>query len=270
MRHEADPAEFELGNGLPALLWIITAIGGVIARSGALSNRTLDELRQTLHVAGFRGERGLGLFVGTKMLLVVTLPLAALVVPWLLHITVPYQSAVLAVAAGIGLLAPDKVVQHLRKRYLNALEAVMPDALDMMVICSQAGLGLEANIERVGVEIRHAHPAVAEELTRTAHEMQVNADTRSALLNLGRRTGLESARRLAGVLIQSMQFGTPLSEALRSLSAEQRQEMLAKFEAKAGRLPVLLTLPMIIFILPCVFLIVAGPAMVDMYGAMAK
>src|SRR5208337_4205534 len=126
-------------------------------------------------------------------------------------------------------------------------EAGMPDALDMMVICGQAGLGLEASVERVGAEIRFAHPAVAEALTRTAHEMPVNADPRSALLNLGRRTGLASMRRLAGVLIQSIQYGTPLTQALRTLSAEQRQEMLARFEGRAAKLPVLLTLPMIVF-----------------------
>jgi tight adherence protein C len=252
------------------LLRIVTAIGEAIARSGALSNRTLEELRQTLQVAGFRGGHGLGLFVGSKLLLLAGLPLLVLAGPWLLRFELPHQGVVLGVAAGIGLLAPDRVVQSRRKRYLRTLEAGMPDALDMMVICGQAGLGMEASIERVGVEIRHAHPIVAEELMRTAHEMQVNADTRTALVNFGARTGLDSARRFATVLSQSMQYGTPLTQALRSLSAEQRQEMLARFEAKAGRLPVLLTLPMIIFILPCVFLIVAGPAMVDVYRTMTK
>ncbi len=263
-------AEPEPEAGLAAPLRIITAIGEAIARSGALSTKTLEELRQTLQVAGFRGGHGLGLFVGTKLLLVIGLPLAVLALPWLLHRDIPYQAAVMAVAAGIGLLAPDKVVQSLRKRHLRALDAGMPDALDMMVICGQAGLGLEASIERVGAEIQFAHPVVAAELTRTVHEMQVNADTRTALVNLGKRTGLESARRLAGVLIQSIQYGTPLSQALRALAAEQRQEMLAKFEGRAAKLPVLLTLPMIIFILPCVFLIVAGPAMVDVYRTMSK
>jgi tight adherence protein C len=253
---------------LSPVLGFVTAIGEAIARSGALSARTLEELRQTLHVAGFRGDHGLGLFVGTKLLLVIGLPLPVLIAVWLLHLNVPYPTAVAAVAAGVGLLAPDKVVQHLRARYLRALEAGMPDALDMMVICGQAGLGLEASIERVGIEIRHAHPVVAEELTRTAHEMQVNADTRVALLNFGKRTGLESARRLSAMLIQSMQYGTAMALALRTLSAEQRQEMLVKYETKAGRLPVLLTLPMIVFILPCVFLVVAGPAIVDVYRAM--
>ena len=256
--------------GLAAPLRLVTAIGEAIARSGLLSTRTLEELRQTLHVAGFRGAHGLGLFVGTKLLLVVGLPLATVAVPWLLHRNLPYEPAMVAVAAGIGLLAPDKVVQSLRKRYLRALEAGIPDALDMMVICGQAGLGLEASIERVGVEIYYAHPVVAEELTRTAHEMQVNADIRSALVKFGKRTGLESARRLAGVLIQSVQYGTPLTQALRALSAEQRQERLVKFEGRAARLPVLLTLPMIIFILPCVFLVVTGPAMVDVYRTMMK
>jgi tight adherence protein C len=270
VRHEAGPAAGERGNRLPALLQIVTSIGEAIARSGALSTRTLEELRQTLHIAGFRGGHGLGLFVGTKLLLLAGLPAATLGVPWLFGLAMPHPAMISAVAAGIGLLAPDKVVQRLRKRHLRALEAGIPDALDMMVICGQAGLGMEASIERVGVEIRHARPAVAEELMRTAHEMQVNADTRIALVNLGKRTGLESARRLATVLIQSMQYGTPLTQALRSLSAEQRQEMLARFEEKAGRLPVLLTLPMIIFILPCVFLVVAGPAMVDVYRTMMK
>ena len=268
VRSGGGPAEPEPGTGLSPVLGFVTAIGEAIARSGALSARTLEELRQTLHVAGFRGDHGLGLFVGTKLLLVIGLPLPVLIAVWLLHVNVPYPTAVAAVAAGIGLLAPDKVVQHLRARYLRSLEAGMPDALDMMVICGQAGLGLEASIERVGIEIRHAHPVVAEELTRTAHEMQVNADTRVALLNFGKRTGLESARRLSAMLIQSMQYGTAMALALRTLSAEQRQEMLVKYETKAGRLPVLLTLPMIVFILPCVFLVVAGPAIVDVYRAM--
>jgi tight adherence protein C len=270
LQHGSHQAEPELDEGLPAPLRIVIAIGEAIARSGALSDKTLEELRQTLYVAGFRGSHPLGLFVGTKLLMVIGLPLATLALPWLLQRDLPYPAAIMAVAAGIGLLTPDKVVQGLRKRYLRSLEAGMPDALDMMVICGQAGLGLEASIERVGVEIRYAHPAVAEELTRTAHEMQVNADTRTALLNLGRRTGLESVRRLAGVLVQSIQYGTPLTHALRSLSAEQRQEMLVKFEGKAAKLPVLLTIPMIVFILPCVFLIVAGPAMVDVLRTMMK
>jgi tight adherence protein C len=265
VRLGAGSVEPDAGDGLPPLLRIVTTIGETIARSGILPTKTLRELRQTLQVAGFRGPRGLELFVGTKLLLVVGLPLVVLVAESLPRVSLPYPGAFLALSGAVGLLAPDLVVRQLRKRYLRALEAGMPDAMDMMVICGQAGLGLEASVERVGIEIHHAHPVVAEELTRTAHEMQVNADTRVALINFGTRTGLENARRLSAMLIQSIQYGTPLTAALRTLSAEQRQEMLARFESRAGRLPVLLTLPMIIFILPCVFMIVAGPAMIDVY-----
>jgi tight adherence protein C len=190
VRPDAGLAEPDAGEGLAVPLRIITAIGEAIARSGILSNKTLLELRQTLHVAGFRGGYGLGLFVGTKLLLVTLMPLAAFLIPLLLRYHPPFHAAIIGLTAIIGLLAPDKIVQSLRTRYLRRLESGMPDALDMMVICGQAGLGMEANIERVGKEIGFAHREVAAELIRTAHEMQVNADTRTALVNFGARTGL--------------------------------------------------------------------------------
>jgi tight adherence protein C len=267
---EGTPEGPRAQNWATSALRVITAIGEAIARSGALSSKTLDELRHTLNSAGLRGGHGLGLFVGVKLLLLAGLPGLVFLLPLLFGFNLPYQGIILAAAAVIGILAPDKVVQRLRKRYLRDLEAGMPDALDMMVICGQAGLGMEAGIERVSLEIGQAHPVVAEELLRTAREMQVNADTVKALANFSARTGIDSIHRFATVLTQSMQYGTPMTQALRALAAEQRQDMLARFEAKVGRLSVLLTLPMIIFILPCVFLIVAGPAMVDVYRMMIK
>ena len=109
-------------------------------------------------------------------------------------------------------------------------------------------------------EFIFANKAVAVELAICSSEMRIGTDRRVALLSLGDRTGLESMRRLAGTLIQTMQFGTPLSQALRVLAAEMRQDMLTRFEEKAARLPVFLTFPMIVFILPCVFIVVGGPA----------
>ncbi len=132
----------------------------------------------------------------------------------------------------------------------------------MMVICTEAGLGLEPAIDRVGREIAAAHADVAEELLNAAREMRVNADRRLALMNMAARAQLPSLRRLSVTLVQTLQYGTPLSQALRALSTEMRQEALTRFEARAGRLPTLLTVPMIVFILPCVFMIVGGPAIV--------
>jgi tight adherence protein C len=97
----------------------------------------------------------------------------------------------------------------------------------------------------------------------TANDLQIMSDTRAALANLGNRTGIEGLARLGTTLIQSMQYGTPLSHSLRILAGELRQEALTRFEARAARLGVLLTLPMIVFILPCVFLVVGGPAAIQ-------
>lgn len=235
-------------------------VGAFIARSGLLSRSTLDQLRHTLRIAGLDGPTGLATFVGAKLLLMTFLPLLVLFAPRLAGLDLPQPVLWAAAAMLVGLLLPDHLVRRQRARYLTALDRGLPDALDMLVICAEAGLGLEAGLERVSVEARHAHPAIAQELTQTMREMQMSPDRRIALLNLGARTGLPALVRVTGALAQSLQFGTPLSQALRTLAAELRQDMLTRYEERAARLPVLLTMPMIMFILPCVFLIVAGPA----------
>ncbi|HET7883337.1 MAG TPA: type II secretion system F family protein [Acetobacteraceae bacterium] len=250
-------------------LRLIAGIGEAVTRGGLLSASTLDDLRARLATAGFRGHSALAAFVGAKLLGTAVLPLLCwLVVPY--RWTVPMRLAVICGGGLVGMLLPDHVVRTLHKRHLAGIESGLPDALDMLVICSEAGLGLEPAIERVGREIGHAHVAVAEELLNVAREMRVNADRRAALMNMGARTGLPSLRRLGVTLIQTLQYGTPISQALRTLSAEMRQEALTRFEARAGRLPALLTVPMIVFILPCVFLIVGGPAIVRVMRVMLQ
>jgi tight adherence protein C len=181
----------------------------------------------------------------------------------LLHRTLPVAAAVL------GLLMPNIIVRRLRESYVRNVERGLPDALDMMVICAEAGLGLTATIGRVGAEIRPAHPAVSDELLLTANELNVAADTRIALTNLGNRTGLPALKQLGGALIQSQHYGTPLGEALRALAAEMRQIMLTRFEERAAKLPALLTVPMILFILPATFIVVGGPALIQVLRIMS-
>jgi tight adherence protein C len=111
------------------------------------------------------------------------------------------------------------------------------------------------------------NPQLGAELTQTSREMQIGSDLRVAMESLGDRTGLEVLKRLATTLAQSLQYGTPLTTALRTLSAELRGEALIKFEERAGRLPTMMTIPMILFILPCVFLVVAGPAIINVMAA---
>ena len=253
------------GQQVAHLLWmrLIAGLGQLILRTGLLPTRTLAELEQTLNSAGLPGRNGLAMFLGGKISLLAALPVLSFLslrgasLPPALSIILPPTAAI------IGMLLPDMIVRFRRKRYVRGVEQGLPDALDLLVICAQAGLGLSTAIARVAEELQYGHHNIGQEMAITANEMQMMADSRAALLNLGARTGVEGLARLGTTLVQSMQYGTPLSEAMRVLSAEMRQETLNRFEAKAARLGVLLTVPMIVFILPCVFLVVGGPAAVQ-------
>jgi len=245
---------------------VIGAIGSGIMR--LLSQKTVAGLQQTLGKSGLRGSGVLALFVGAKLLLAVAMPLLALAVVPHLHLSPLMRNGAIAGSAMLGLLGPDWWVRRRHKKYLDAVLSGLPDALDLMVICAEAGLGFEPALNRVAVEIRSAHPAISAEFGQTASELRVVTDSRVALANMGVRTGLDAIKRMTSMLTQTMHYGTPLGDALRVLSAEMRQETLIRFETRAARLPVLLTLPMILFILPCIFLIVGGPAAIQVMKSM--
>lgn len=248
-----------LARVVRAVAWL----GRLLGRPPLLSPRTIAELRETLVVNGFRAENALALFLGAKVIAVVAIPLAFWFGFGALGADGLTLTLLVSLGAIIGLLLPDAVVTRLRRRYLARLERGLPDGLDMMVICAEAGLGMETALARVAEEMRAANPVVAEEFRLTLAEMTVLGDRREALLNLGERTGLDTLKRFSATLVQALQYGTPLASALRTLAAEMRQDALTRFEARAARLPVLLTLPLVFFILPTVFLVVAGPAVLS-------
>lgn len=251
-----------------AVSWrLLRKLGAAVVASGLLSKRSLEDLENTMAAAGHRTGSTLPLFVGIKVMLLIGLPLATFFAVTVFRVPIHPTILPVAVAGVIGMLAPDFVIRRTRKRYLASLEAGLPDALDLLIICSEAGLGLETGLERVALEFGDGSPATAIELRTTASEMKILADRRRALMNMGTRTNLEAMARLGGTLAQTIQYGTPISQALRVLAAEMRLTMLTRFEEKAARLPVLLTVPMIVFILPCIFLIVGGPAVVQVMQA---
>jgi tight adherence protein C len=257
-RGAIDPTDAVASQSL--LVRALSGLGALLSGSGLLPAATLTELEQTLGSAGLGQQNALGIFIGAKLLLCLLLPTVVYV---LLHgtaVSPMIRPMAIGMGAIVGLLLPDFYLRRRRAAYLAAVGRGLPDALDMLVICSEAGLGLEIGLERVASEIEPAHPAIAAELKLTSGELRILSDRRTALTNMGTRTGLETLKRLGATLIQTLQYGTPLSQALRTLSAEMRYEMLMRFEAQAARLPVLLTVPMILFILPCIFIVVGGPA----------
>ncbi len=256
--------------GRGGIATMIEAVGSAITATGILSSRTRAEFEQTLRAGGLTISHNLELFIGSKIVLGLGMPIVVILL--LRHGSMKPMLffALVAAAAVGGLMLPNMIIGQRRRSTRRAIENGLADGLDMMVICVEAGLGLEAAIQRVSIEVVHAHPKLAAELAITYNDLSIGSDPRVALANIGERTGLTSLKRLGITLMQSVQYGTPLSAALRTLATELRAETLTRFEERAARLPVLLTLPMILFILPCVFLIVAGPIVVQVLEAIHR
>ncbi len=249
---------------------MLAGLGQSILSSGVVSGQTVSALQRSLEGAGIRNRNAVGAFVAAKLMLALGLPLVLFVLLHNARLSMSLTNLLLAGSAIGGLLAPDYFVNSLRARYQKAIAEGLPDTLDMLVMCAESGLSLEPALHRVGIEIHGAHPAISDELLLTAGEFQISTDSHAVLDNLGERTGIAQMRRVVATLQQTLQYGTPLSEALRVLSGEMRQEILTRFEEKAARLPVLLTMPMIIFILPVLFLIVGGPAVLQAMRLFSK
>lgn len=250
------------------LLRMVSGVGDAVLRLGLLTGASKSDVEAALRGAGYTGAGALRQFVGAKILLLLILPVSMWFIAGAMEVAFSTQVIATAAAAIGGMLAPDSFVKKLRERHMKKIQDELPDALDMMVICAGAGLGLGTTIIRVAQELQITHPAVAVELAQTANEMQMMTDGKLPLLNLGERCGVDSARRLATTLLQSAQYGTPLTEALRGLASELRAELITRFEARAARMPVLLTLPMVAFILPAVFLVIGGPAVIQVMHAL--
>jgi tight adherence protein C len=143
----------------------------------------------------------------------------------------------------------------------------LPDGLDLLVICAEAGLSLDAALNRVSRELGLSSPDLADELGLTAVELGFLPNRRQALMNLTKRTNLPPIRGVVNTLVQTERYGTPLAHSLRVLSAEFREERMLKAEEKAAKLPATLTVPMILFILPTLFCVLIGPAIIQVLDA---
>ncbi len=160
----------------------------------------------------------------------------------------------------IGFYGPPLFLKNKISQRVAVLKKSLPDGLDLLVICLEAGLSLNEAIGRVGRELAGAHPELAAELQTTAAELAFLPQRRQALTKLVERTGVDQLASVVTTLIQAERFGTPIAQALRILSADFRARRMMAAEERAARLPVLLTLPMMVFILPVLFIVLLGPA----------
>jgi tight adherence protein C len=220
------------GDGGTMPLRLLRAIGEALKGRALFSERELGDLGRSLAVAGYDPRRAVPVMLGAKALLLFLMPAAGYGVVVLRG----GQDIVvtLAVSAVLGLLGPNWAVGFLRRSYANALRRGLPDALDLLVVCAEAGLGLDTAVDRVAREMGGSNSATGQELATLAHELRVLSERRQALDRLAERGGLEGFRRLASTLSQTLRYGTPLSQVLRILSAEMRHERMLRFEERAA------------------------------------
>ena len=168
--------------------------------------------------------------------------------------------ALVAVSLIASYKAPDIFLKNKITKRSHAIRKGLPDALDLLVICAEAGLTVDAAFHRVAKELGRAYPELGEEFALTAIELGFLTDRRQAFENLANRVDLDAVRGVVTTMIQTEKYGTPLASALRVLSAEFRNERMMRAEEKAARLPAIMTVPLICFILPVLFVVILGPA----------
>lgn len=219
---------------------------------------------------GFRPGRALLVFMALRLVVVAILGIAVFL--WASQIqrfaTAPLVPVMIAAMAGIiGWFVPMFFISYAVKQRTKAVRSGLPDALELLVVCVEAGLSLEDGFARVVAELESSQPALADELNITLADLAILPSREQALANLAERVNVPSVRSVVSTLAQTLRYGTPLVQALRVTAAELRNDYLVELEERANRLPAYMTLPVIIFLMPTIFLIVGGPAALRLIDA---
>jgi len=245
----------------------------VVSHLKLLRSQQADKINIKMIRAGWRSRDAMVIYFFAKLCLPIICGIAAIMLFYVLGDAKATalnkaMKAIMLILAGS--YAPDIIVRNVADRRKSQLRDGLPDALDLLVICAEAGLSMDSALGRVARELGPAYPVLAEELGLTAIELGFLPERSQALDNFALRVDLPGARALVGTLQQTEKYGTPLAQSLRVLSNEFRNERLMKAEEKAARLPAVLTLPMVLFILPPLFIVLLGPAILRTIDTLRK
>ena len=225
-----------------------------------------DDLRNMLKMAGQRGEAALVAYTFFRLVTPVVATIVALLYLFVMSNLSypPMVKLMMALGAGfLGFYLPNVFLSNIIQKRQQSIKFAFPDALDMLLICVQAGMSVEAAFGKVSREIGSQSIELAEELSLTTAELSYLQDRRLAYENLGKRTGLPGIKAVATALIQAERYGTPVGVALRTMAKENRDMRMSDAEKKAAALPPALTVPMIVFFLPVLFVVILGPAVIQ-------
>jgi tight adherence protein C len=245
----------------------------ILGKLQVLQDEQIKDVQQKLAQAGIRSkDLAVTVIFGRMVLPILFGGIAALLIygldMWPDLSSTKSAGATMA-ALLLGYKAPDLFVSNKRQKRTDAIRKGLPDALDLLVICAEAGLTVDAAFSRVAKELGRAYPELGEEFALTSIELGFLTERRQAFENLSYRVNLESVKGVVTTMIQTEKYGTPLASALRVLSAEFRNERMMRAEEKAARLPAIMTVPLILFILPVLFIVILGPAACSLSDAMS-
>ncbi|GAB3100846.1 type II secretion system F family protein [Aestuariicella hydrocarbonica] len=232
------------------------------------NNQDKSHIQKQLIIAGFRSNNAVTNFYAYKTILAVGLPLAVLMLSRF-SVGISTQNVIVAtlLAFSAGVMLPNYVLKKLVDKRQRKLRAAFPDALDLLVVCVESGLGLTSAIARVAQELDITHPELAADLALINKEIMVGVPRSQAFKNLSERTGLNEIRGLATLLDQSLRFGTSVADALRTYAEEFRDKRMQAAEEQAAKISTKLIFPLTAFIWPSFFVIAVGPAILQVLEA---
>jgi tight adherence protein C len=239
-------------------------VRSILAQFKMLQDEQVEKAQLKLMQAGIRSKDLAFVVIFARLVLPVVIGAAMVTYVYLLDgfaDWTPFKRyALVAGSVILAYKAPDLWLKNKVTKRAHAIRKGLPDALDLLVICAEAGLTVDAAFNRCAKELGKAYPELGDEFALTSIELGFLTDRRTAFENLARRIDLEAVRGVVTTMIQTEKYGTPLASALRVLSAEFRNERMMRAEEKAARLPAIMTVPLICFILPTLFVVILGPA----------
>lgn len=233
------------------------------------SNRNVRRLRRRLVKAGFASETSVQVYTAIRVTAAILLPLLVLVV--LLTINYPRGPQFVALTllgAIFGLFIPSFILSRLITKRQQKIARALPDAIDLMVVCVEAGLGLNAALQRVGRELELVEPVLSNEMAITNREIRAGKPRDEALRNLGDRTGVDDIKSLVAMLIQSDRFGTSIASSLRVFADSMRTKRRQRAEEMVSKASIKLIFPLLLFIFPALLIVLLGPALITLYRAL--
>jgi tight adherence protein C len=229
-----------------------------LSKNGA----TIKRLQAKLIKAGIYTEKAIPLFLGVKLGGLLVLPILVLFILWGNTNQRGLLMGIPIALCSLGYILPDIILNRLINSRQQKVRESLPDALDLLVVCVEAGQGLDAAIKRVSEDLQTSSPVISQELILVNLETMAGLDRQQALKNLGERTGVEELISLCNVLIQSERFGTSIAQALKTQSDYLRTARRQRLEGLAAKTPVKLVFPMLLFIFPAIMVVLLGPAII--------